>query len=38
MLKKIGHQQSGDQIVKSQEISVLKSLLLDKFKKLDSSQ
>ena len=39
MLKKIGHEPSGGQIVKSQEISVFKNaLLLDKFKQLDSYQ
>ena len=39
MLKKIGHEPSGGQIVKSQEISVFyNALLLDKFKQLDSSQ
>ena len=35
VLKKIGHEQRGGQIVKSQEIS---ALLLDKFKQLESSQ
>ena len=39
MLKKIGHEPSGGQIVKSQEISVINyALLLDKFKQLDSFQ
>ena len=39
MLKKIGHEPSGDQIVKSQEMSVFyHARLLDKFKQLDSSQ
>ena len=38
MLKKIGQEPSGGQIVKSQEISVYNALLLDKFKQLDSSQ
>ena len=39
MLKKIGHEPSGGQIVKSQEISLFSNaLLLDKFKQLDSSQ
>ena len=38
MLKKIGHESSGGQIVKSQEISVFNALLLDTFKQLDSSQ
>ena len=39
MLKKIGHEPSGGQIVKSQEISSFyNSLLLDKFKQWESSQ
>ena len=39
VLKKIGHEQSGGQIVKSQEISVFyNALLLDKFQQLESSQ
>ena len=39
MLKKIGHEPSGGQIVKSQEISVFyNALLLDKFKQSNSSQ
>ena len=39
VLKKIGHEQSGGQIVKSQETSVFcNALLLDKFKQLESSQ
>ena len=32
MLKKIGHEPSEGQIVKSQEISIFNALLLDKFK------
>ena len=38
MLKKIGDEPSGGQIVKSQEISVLIMLLLDKFKQWESFQ
>ena len=39
VLKKIGNEQSGCQIVKSQEIRVFyNALLLDKFKQLESSQ
>ena len=39
MFKKIGHEPSGGQIVKSQEISVFyHALLLDTFKQLESSQ
>ena len=39
MLKKIGHEPSGGQIVKSQEIHILdNALLLDNFKQWESSQ
>ena len=39
VLKKIGHEQSGGQIVTSQEIKrFYNALLLDKFKQLESSQ
>ena len=39
MLKKIGHEPSGGQIVKSQgNKRFYNALLLDKFKQLDSSQ
>ena len=39
VLKKIGHVQSGGQIVKSQEIKrFYNALLMDKFKQLESSQ
>ena len=37
VLKKIGHEQSGGQIVKSKEV-FYNALLLDKFKQLQSSQ
>ena len=38
MLRKIGHESSGGQIVKSQENKCFNALLLDKFKQLDSSE
>ena len=39
MLKKIGHERSGGQTVKSQETSVFyNALLLDKFNQLESIQ
>ena len=39
VLKKIGHEPSGGQIVKSQEMSVFyNAVLLDKFKQWESSQ
>ena len=39
VLKKIGHEQRGGQIVKLQEISdFYNALLLDKFKQLESSK
>ena len=38
VFKKIGHEQSGCQIVKSQEMTVYNALLHDKFKQLGSSR